>query len=92
MTQAEFNVLMAAYLASRSEGAARITQEEFDVLMDAYLAQRGEGYYMSKYSGEEIDALLDSISGGGRSLITAGTEDLADGADLANGTIYVKYS
>lgn len=68
-----------------------MTQEEFNALMDAYLAQRGEGYYMSKYSGEEMDALLDSISGGGGGVITSGTEDLPDGAELASGTIYVKY-
>lgn len=37
-----------------------MTQEEFNALMDTYLAEHFKsGYYTSKYSGEEIDALLD---------------------------------
>ena len=39
-----------------------MTQSEFNAFMDAYLAQYlSGGYYTSKYSGEEIDALLDKI-------------------------------
>ena len=40
-----------------------MTQEEFNALMDVYLAQYfNKGYYTSKYSGEEIDALLDYVA------------------------------
>ena len=53
------------------------------------------GYYTSKYSGEEIDALLDSIGGTGGStssgVITSGTAELTEGAPLASGTLYVQY-
>lgn len=69
-----------------------MTQAEFNALMDAYLAQKAEGYYTSKYSGEEIDALLDLVSGeGGSGFIAYGAAALEDGAPLPTGTIYVQY-
>ena len=37
-----------------------MTQEEFNAMLQVALAQGlPGGYYTSKYSGEEIDALLD---------------------------------
>ena len=39
-----------------------MTQEEFNAMLQVALAQGlPAGYYTSKYSGEEIDALLDKI-------------------------------
>ena len=39
-----------------------MTQEEFNSMLRAALAQGlPGGYYTSKYSGEEIDALLDKV-------------------------------
>ena len=39
-----------------------MTQDEFNSMLLAALAQGlPGGYYTSKYSGEEIDALLDKI-------------------------------
>ena len=39
-----------------------MTQEEFNAMLQVALAQGlPSGYYTSKYSGEEIDALLDKI-------------------------------
>ena len=40
-----------------------MTQEEFNAMLQVALAQGlPGGYYTSKYSGEEIDALLDKIT------------------------------
>ena len=39
-----------------------MTQEEFNSMLRAALAQGlPAGYYTSKYSGEEMDALLDKV-------------------------------
>lgn len=39
-----------------------MTQEEFNAMLQAALAQGlPGGYYTSKYSGEEMDALLDKV-------------------------------
>ena len=39
-----------------------MTQEEFNAMLQVALAQGlPGGYYTSKYSGEEIDALLDKV-------------------------------
>lgn len=69
-----------------------MTQAEFNALMDAYLAQQADGYYTSKYSGEDIDTLLDLVNGeGGGGFITYGTAALEDNTPLPTGTIYVQY-
>lgn len=40
-----------------------MTQEEFNAMLEVALSQRlPGGYYTSKYSGEEIDALLDKVA------------------------------
>jgi len=40
-----------------------MTQAEFNALMDVYLAQYlGGGYYTLKYTGEQLDAMLDSLN------------------------------
>ena len=40
-----------------------MTQDEFNSMLLAALAQGlPGGYYTSKYSGEEIDALLDKVN------------------------------
>ena len=40
-----------------------MTQEEFNTMLEVALAQGlPGGYYTSKYSGEEIDALLDKVA------------------------------
>lgn len=39
-----------------------MTQEEFNAMLQVALAQGlPGGYYTSKYSGEEMDALLDKV-------------------------------
>lgn len=39
-----------------------MTQQEFNALMDVYLAQYlSGGYYTLKYTGEQLDAMLDSL-------------------------------
>ena len=39
-----------------------MTQEEFNALMEVWIAtQATGGYYQSKYSGEEMDALLAKV-------------------------------
>lgn len=39
-----------------------MTQEEFNALMDVYLAQYlSGGYYTLKYTGEQLDSMLDSL-------------------------------
>lgn len=39
-----------------------MTQEEFNALMDVYLAQYlSGGYYTLQYTGEQLDAMLDSL-------------------------------
>lgn len=52
-----------------------MTQEEFNSMLQVAIAQGlPGGYYTSKYSGEEIDALLDLVSehlGPGQQSITA---------------------
>ena len=41
---------------------AELTQEQFNEMLQVALAQGlPGGYYTSKYSGEEIDALLDKV-------------------------------
>lgn len=40
-----------------------MTQEEFNQMLSVAIAQGiGGGTYISKYSGEEIDALLDKVA------------------------------
>ncbi|MCI9402189.1 MAG: hypothetical protein HFF04_00760 [Oscillospiraceae bacterium] len=40
-----------------------MTQEEFNQMLAVAIAQGlGGGTYISKYSGEEIDALLDKVA------------------------------
>lgn len=40
-----------------------MTQEEFNEMLAVAIAQGiGGGTYISKYSGEEIDALLDKVA------------------------------
>lgn len=40
-----------------------MTQEQFNDLMDVYLAQYlSGGYYTLKYTGEQLDAMLDSLN------------------------------
>lgn len=41
---------------------AELTQEEFNAMLEVALTQGlPGGYYTSKYSGEEMDALLDKV-------------------------------
>ena len=40
-----------------------MTQEEFNAMLQVAIAQGlPGGYYTSKYSGEQIDALLDKVA------------------------------
>lgn len=40
-----------------------MTQEQFNAMMDVYLAQYlSGGYYTLKYTGEQLDAMLDSLN------------------------------
>lgn len=49
-----------------------MTQEEFNAMLQVALAQGlPGGYYKSKYSGEEMDALLDKVN----AMATATTEE-----------------
>lgn len=42
---------------------ADITQEEFNAMLQVAMTQgMPGGYFTSKYSGEEIDALLDKVA------------------------------
>lgn len=40
-----------------------MTQEEFNAMLEVAISQGLFGYYTSKYSGEEMDGLLDWVNG-----------------------------